>query len=277
MPTVKRKKDGKKGRGSNPPALPKSLKSVRDRNAEIVRLHAEDGLSYSVIARQFGLTPEAVRQRINRSRFLDPTAPPKVRRLSQEEKHFIRTHLDQGYSVFAIGNALKRNEAVIRNFIKREGIEYTSQSDPSHSGMPTTRIVIGNDRKGNDSDELVSRIVSAGRRSTTLAAVAREANVSESIAERILKTYAPLVWRYQIKGNKLPHGSAISNTAGDLTFRAEMLADNGLVNAEDYDNLVTDYGSEEVGLWLDKLEEDRRAINSLILKLRRALERKDME
>jgi DNA invertase Pin-like site-specific DNA recombinase len=256
-----------KGRGSNLPVKP--AKDVD----KIMEMH-ERGVSNKTIASMYGVTPEAIRQRVNREMAKrNGNAPKGRRRMSAEEHAFIRTHYEEGYSFIAIAEALGRSESSIRYYVKREGIEssHPRRLDPD-SRIGTPRI-IRQRRINNVDDEKIAEIISAGRRSNTLAEVARLANVSEHTAERVLEVHVPTLLRYQIKGGMMPPGGILKNVAGDWISHGEALVDNGLRDAYDYDNLVTDYGIDQVNKWITKLEASSKAIFKVRTRLRSAVNR----
>ena len=121
--------------------------------------------------------------------------------------------------------------------------------------------------------ETRQRIIRAARLTSTLAGTAREAGVSERVAERVLKQDAALVYYAFIRGSVPNPGKVLGNFAGDLTHVYKDLSRDGLDTRRGYDEIVEDFGPEWVRDLLDRLEQDRQAIRDLSRELRHALQR----
>jgi predicted transcriptional regulator len=202
--------------------------------------------------------------------------PPRrtLRKFTAEEVAFMRDYAEQGYTVAAIAEALGRTPGTVGTKMRGEGIDYVRTA---YGGWRTRTPRIFNGSAPHTQEETIARILSAGRRSTTLADVAREAGVTPELAERVLQRHAPTVWRYRIKGGLLPPGGIIARVAGEWAERAARLADNGLRHPRDYDTLIGDYGPDEAWRWLERLQADHHALRDLRRELRNALERAERE
>lgn len=199
----------------------------------------------------------------------DPPRRPRAK-FTPDEVAFMRMYAEEGYTATAIAEALGCHVTAVAERLKAEGIDYV-RAARGHPSIRAPRIF---DRsKPRVSAEKARAIVSSARRNTTLAAVARETGVDERTVERVLQFYAPTVWRWQMRGGIVPPGGVLARVAGDWDSRLPYLVDNGLRQPRDYDNLVVDYGVEEVTRWLERLDADHHALRAVRLKLRNALER----
>jgi Bacterial regulatory proteins, lacI family len=115
--------------------------------------------------------------------------------MSPEERHFIIDYAEQGYSSAAIAEALGRSQSGVADCMRREG--FGDRLGQDRFGKRTPRIFDGGAPRV--SRATIDAIISAGRRNTTLADVAREAGVAPQTAERVLQHHAPLIWRFRIE------------------------------------------------------------------------------
>lgn len=202
--------------------------------------------------------------------------PPRrtLRPFTEDELAFMRHYAEQGYSAASIAEALGRQPSSVANRLVNDGVEYVRARGGTSPGLVPLRAPrIFDGPRTRLPAEKVQEVISSARRNTTIADVARETGLDRKTVERVLQQHAPTVWRWQMHGGIIPPGGVISRTAGDIAYRSERLVENGLRKPLDYDNLVVDYGRDEVERWLRQLDADHHALRNLRRELRHALGR----
>jgi len=235
----------------------------------MVRLRA-NGLTHRAIAEQLGISRRTVSNYLERA---TPHQPRRAaRRFTAAERQFILDHARQGWSATAIGEAIGRHASAVADIIRQAGLTYVHRHVGRGGRLP--RLVVDGHRALGVDDDTRRAIVSAARRTGTLAGTARATGVSVEVAERVLERHAPLVLHAYVRGNVLSPGFAIDRTAGTLaTMLHGYWSRDTLDTLAGYDELVEDFGADTVRGWLERFERDRQAVRDLMRELRHALAR----
>jgi hypothetical protein len=197
------------------------------------------------------------------------------RPFSEAEKAFIREHVREGWSAVAIAEALGRQSTVVLNRIRAEGLDYKSfQGVGGRSGRRRrTPRIVGDDAAPRVAPEMRRKVISAARRTGTLADTARETGLDRFTVERVLAHDAPHVLRLYVRASMASPGRALANFIGDAAKLVAVVRDQGLCRRAEFDELIEDYGVEQVQAWHDGLQRDRDALRVLARDLRHALAR----
>ncbi len=231
--------------GGRPSGRPRLLQGVSE--AEIrrtVELHAQ-GLNDREVGEQLGLGAAAARGR----RVALGLPANGYRLYSDAERDRLRLLLAGGRSLTEAANILGRDPASVRYFAKREGMNYTPSKGREHPRVQS---------------EDVAEIVSVARRSRTITDVARELGLSAGKVKRILEQQAPWLLAYgDDRGLVGPNlAEHVRNTAGTATKSVGHI--DYIAAGQNYPaEFVEDYGPEEIGRWVDRLDADLVALRQL--------------
>jgi hypothetical protein len=231
--------------------------------AEMARLR-DNGLTLRAIAEQLGISTTTVGHHLGRRR--------RLRRVTVSEEQFALEHLRDGWSVSAIAEALGRTTSTIIKIGNRNGVT-SAISRGEFGGARSAPRIVPNGRDPGLDPGTVQTIVSAARKTGTIAGAAREAGVTPALAERVLRRNAPHVYWAFVERNALDIGGQIERAAGTVVRLFGWWRTVGLDTKAGYDTVVVDHGEAKVREWLERLEQDRQAIRDLSRELRAALAR----